>query len=219
MLTKAGDFVELEFTGRSNGVVFDSNKPADLKKLNDKAEHKKTIVIIGQGMIVKGLDKALEGKETGKEYSAHLSVSDGFGQRRTELVKTIPLKVFTEQKIYPEQGMSLLLDRMLVTIRAVSGARVIADFNNPLAGKELDYDFTIVRIVEDLSEKAQAFFQWFLRAVPDFEANDKVTVKAQKELAPLIDLFKPKFKELVGRELAFESAEKKKEKKEPEAIQ
>ena len=200
-----GDFVELKFTGKINGTTFDSNIAEDLKMADSKLEPRKLNIRIGERMVVKGLDSALEGKELNVQYNIHIPFKEGFGPRHPSLIKTIPLHVFTAQKIYPESGMTLALDNSLVQIRAVSGARVIADFNNPLAGKDLDYSFVIVRKIEDIAEKARVFFEWFIAAVPELSVGDSVTIKAQAKLKPLIIAFKDKFKELVGKELLFEA--------------
>ncbi len=206
---KRGDFIELRFTGKTDGNVFDSNEPSELKHLQQKEEQKPLSLIVGHRMLVHGLDNALEGKEIGKQYHVHLTAKDGFGPRQASLIRAIPLKMFHEQKVDPRPGMSLMLDQALVQIRAVSGARVIADFNNPLAGKELDYTFTVVKKITDLKDKATTFFTWFLRGVPEFTVHEnKVTVKGPKILDHIMKTFEPKFKELVGAELAFEEVQK-----------
>src|SRR3989338_7939931 len=162
-LTKKKDFVEIVYTGYTNGKVFDSNIEEDLKKIDDKAVPKKTTVVIGEQMVVPGLDKALEDKEIGKEYEILLKAKEGLGERDKNLLKTIPLKVFAEKNINPKPGMAFAVDNMLVKIVAVSGARVITDFNNPLAGKEITYKFKIARILEDEKEKASALFEQLFR--------------------------------------------------------
>ena len=167
-------------------------------------------------MIVEGLDKALKDKEVGKDYEVSFSAKDGFGERRRDFVKTIPLKAFTEHKMNPQAGMVLNLDNHLVKILAVSGARVTADFNNPLAGKELTYKFKIVKIVDDAKEKAESLFSYFFRFVPEFEIKEKIVVKGQKSMSILIDAFSKKFKELLGKEMEFEEVEEKKEDLKPE---
>lgn len=207
MHTQKGDFVELVFTGRVNGAVFDSNNPEDLKQLNPDHKPRKTIAIVGEHMVVPGLDEALVGKELNKQFKIHVLPQKGFGERKTTMVRPVPLKVFTSQRIVPEPGMTLLLDQTLVTIRAVSGARVTVDFNNPLAGKELDYEVTIIRKIEDVKEKAELFFEWYMRSKPEIEVRDKVIVKAEKNFEPIINLFKEKFKQIVGVELGFELKE------------
>ena len=212
-ITKKNDFIEIRFTGRTFGEIFDSNTE-DIKKVDkeSKVPEKGAIIAIGQGMVVKGLDISLENKEIGKSYDVVVSKMDGFGERRKELVKTIPLKVFTERRIMPQAGMILNLDDMLVKVSAVSGARVIVDFNNPLAGKELNYHVTIVRKVEDEKEKVEALFKYMFKFVPEFEIADKIKVKGPKIIEAYVKSFSEKFKELVGKELEF--IEIKNEKKE-----
>ena len=209
------DFVEIKFSGYSNGNVFDSNIDEDLKKISKDAKPKETIVIVGESMVVSGFDRALEGKEIGKDYEIKGPAKDGFGERRKELVKTIPLKIFREKKINPYPGMILAMDENLVRIITVSGARVMADFNNPLAGKELVYKFKIVRKIQDGKEKAKTVFESMLRFVPDFELKgNEIVMKGPKFMEKIVDALKEKFKELVGKELKFEIEEEKAEQKE-----
>ena len=207
---KKNDFVDLEYTGYTGGKVFDSNVAEDLKTLDPTAVPKKTIAIIGQGMVVPGLDKALEGKEAGNDYEVSLSAKEGFGLRDRNLLKTIPLKVFTERNISPRAGMVLALDDSLAKIVTVSGARVITDFNNPLAGKEISYKFKILRILTDEKEKAHALFEGMFRFVPEFDINEKeITIKGEKTMEIFVTAFKEKVKEVLNKELKFMLIEKK----------
>jgi|SRR3989344_3050038 len=201
---KKKDFIELKFTGYANNEIFDTNIESDLKTLNQKLAPKKTIVAVGEEMVVSGLDKALEEKEIGKEYEINLSRKEAFGDRKRDLIKTIPLKIFTEKKIYPAPGMVLNLDNMMAKIIAVSGARVVTDFNNPLAGKEIKYKFTAIRKVEDEKEKVEALFDLFLRFIPEYEIKDKIVIKGPKGFDIFVKSFNDKFKELIGKELQFE---------------
>jgi peptidylprolyl isomerase len=211
--TKKGDFVELKFTGFVDNKVFDSNIEEDLKKLDSEAKPEKTIVVIGEGMLVPGLDKALENKEIEKEYKIEVPFKEGFGPRRKELIRTIKLKEFTEKKINPYPGLMLALDNHIVKILAVSGARVTTDFNNPLSGKELNYKFKITRFVTDDKEKVETLLLFFLRFIPEFEIKEnKIIVKGPKNFEIFVSALAEKFKELVKKELSFE--EKKIEPKE-----
>ena len=208
---KKGDFVEIKYTGYVNGEVFDSNIEEDLKKLNPEAKVEKTILAVGEEMVVKGLDNAIEGKEIGKEYRVTFGPKEGFGDRNKELVRTIPLKVFTDKNIMPRAGMMFSLDNQIVRIIAVSGGRVMADFNNPLAGKDVEYKFKVIGKVTDDKEKVEALFKTSLRFVPEFEIKDKIIIKGHKVFEGIVKAFNDKFKRLLGKELGFE--EKKEEKK------
>ncbi len=216
-IAKKGDFVELKYTGYANGNIFDSNIKEDLNKINEKAEPKETIIVVGERMVVPGLDKAIEGKEIGKEYEIEVKYKEGFGERRKELVKTIPLKIFTQKNINPYPGAVLAMDDALAKVIAVSGARVLTDFNNPLAGKDLKYKFTIARKVTDDKERAKALFGAILGFVPEFEVNDKVIVKGPKEYEVFVSAFKDRFKEMIGKELVFEEKKESKEDKKEKA--
>lgn len=222
MPTKKNDIIELAYTGYTAGNVFDSNIESDLKAAKSEAKPKKTIIVIGQNMVPKGLDAALENKEEGKEYKIDLKAKDAFGERDRTLLKTIPLKIFTDKKIMPRPGMAFAMDDALVKVVAVSGGRVITDFNNPLAGKDVSYKYSIKRILTDDKEKVSALFENLLRFVPQFDVNDKeVVVKGQKALEIFVNAFKNKFKEILGKELLFQEVkpvenEKKSESKQEE---
>lgn len=211
---KKNDFVELNYTGYSNGEVFDSNVEEDLRKINPTEKPKQLIVVVGQKMIVPGFDSALEGKEIGKEYSVDVKPKEGFGDRRRDLVKIIPLKLFTDKQIRPYPGLTLALDDMLARVITVSGARVVTDFNNPLAGKDLTYKFKIIRKVEDEKEKVKSLFENLLGFAPDFEVNEKVILKGPKEFNAVIKMLGTKFKDILGKEMELKIVEEKKDAKE-----
>jgi FKBP-type peptidyl-prolyl cis-trans isomerase 2 len=209
---KKGEFVELKFTGLVDGRVFDSNIAEDLKELSDKAQPEKAIVIVGQRMVVKGFDESLEGKELNKSYEIKLSAVDAFGPRRTELVRIIPLRVFHEQKINPLPGHSFVFDNQLAKVITVSGARVITDFNNPLAGKDVTYKFTIARRVSDLKEKAETVCKLIFRFVPQISVeNNQATIHGPSIMEGFIKQSQSKFKEFLGSEVLFKAVEPKKE--------
>ncbi len=96
--TKRNEFVEIQYSGYADNKLFDSNIPDDLAKIHADAKPHKTIVVIGQNMVVVGLDKALEGKELNNQYDVRIPPNEGFGLRRRELVQILPLASFIEQK-------------------------------------------------------------------------------------------------------------------------
>ena len=210
MKIKKNDFIEIEFTGYANGSIFDSTIPDEVKKLNPgikSGEIKPLIICVGQGMLVKGFDKSLEGKEIGKKYHIKLSPDESFGKRRRELVKTLPLKIFREKNIEPHPGMMLQLDNFLVRIISVSGGRVITDFNNPLSGKEIEYKFKILRKITDIKEKISCLMKFFFKTELKYELKDKKIIFKDKNFSQLINLFKDKFKQILDRRVEVESQE------------
>ena len=207
--TNKNDFIELEFTGivKETGQIFDTNVKNQAKKLDlniDEKKIKPLIICIGQNMVPSAFDKALEEKEINKHYKIELSPEEAFGKRDPSLVKLIPLSAFTEKNIQPQPGMTFALDTTLVKILSVSGGRVLADFNNPLAGKDIIYEFKIKRKITELKEKINALMDFFLKRRFEFETNEKekkILVQAPKEFEPLINLAKKRFKDILDMDI------------------
>ena len=213
MLTQRNDFVELEFVGKANGDVFDTNIQEEAEKLKIQIENKPLIICIGHEMVVKTFDTSLESKEVGKQYSVKILPGTDFGERKRELVRTIPMRLFSEKNIAPKPGMTLALDNNLTKIIAVSGGRVIVDFNNPLAGKEVVYEFKIKRKITDEKEKIDSLQDFFFRQRFKFRI-DSGKVIFEKKAEPFLTIFKDKFKEILSIEI--ETEPEKKPEKEPE---
>ncbi|MEK6859649.1 MAG: peptidylprolyl isomerase [Nanoarchaeota archaeon] len=199
------DFIEIEFTGKANNEIFDTTDKEEAKKLGLEADVKPLIVSIGNQMLLKGFDDSLEGKETGKKYSIKLSPEKAFGKRQPSLIKTMPIRVFHEKQMNPYPGMSVQLDDYIAKILSVSGGRVIVDFNNPMAGKEIEYDFTIKRKVDDSKEKINALQDFFLRQRFDFEIKDNKVIFKKEEIKPFVEVFKQKFKDMTGLDFEVET--------------
>jgi len=199
MKIKKNEFVELEFDGKTNGEIFDTTNSERAKKMNPNSNSKPIIICVGKGMLLKGFDESLEEKEIGKKYSIQLKAEQAFGKRNSSLIKTIPLKIFKEKDIQPSRGMILQLDYNLVKVLSVSGGRVIVDFNNLLAGKEVTYDFIIKRKVVEIQEKINSLQDFFFKKRFKFEINnkDKKIIFLEKAVTPFIRIFEKKFKEIL----------------------
>lgn len=200
--TKKNEFVEIEFLGRvkDTGEIFDTNIKKEAEKINLNIEVKPMTVCISQGMLVKGFDKSLEDKEVGKEHKITIPPEEAFGARNSQLIKIIPSRVFKEKDLNPIPGMMLNFDGMLAKIITISGGRVIVDFNNPLAGKELEYEFTIKKKIQDDKEKINALQDFFFKKRFSFSIKDKKII-FEKEAEPFIGIFKDKFKEILKKDL------------------
>ena len=163
MNIKNKDFVEIEYTGRTkeDNFIFDTTEEKVAKENNlfdKKKEYGPIIIVVGERHIVKGLDEFINNKDLG-EYKIDLSPEDAFGKKNAKLIKMVPIKEFTKHKIRPQPGLQLEIDGTIGTVKTVSGGRTVVDFNHPLAGKEVSYDFKILRVIDDTIEKIKSFLK------------------------------------------------------------
>ncbi len=214
------DFIEIDFTGKVLGTneIFDTTVLDVAKEAKFNLENlKPTILSVGKQMILPGLDKDLEGKEIGKSYTINIKPEQAFGKRNSQMVRMIPLKHFIEQEIYPQKGMQLSLDNQVVKVLSNSGGRVLVDFNNPLAGKPVTYEYKILRRVPDEKEQINAVQDFLFRKQFDFSIEDpkdnekdkKKSVKfkipkSQEPLKKFLEMFAKPFEDILGMSVSTE---------------
>lgn len=195
-MLKKGDFVELDYTGRikDDKLVFDTTIEQIAKDSNihnPKFRYKPVIICLGEKHLVMGLDNALIGKNPGK-HTIEVNAENAFGKKTPDLLKLLPMKLFTKDNVKPFVGLEVNVDETLGIIRSVSGGRVIVDFNHPLASRDLIYDVDVKRTVTDPLEKTKALLE--LIGIP-FEDIDIIDGKA-------VVTTKTKFPEEEVKELA-----------------
>lgn len=211
MTLQKKDFIEIQFTGRiKDGEIFDSNIEEDLKKVNpniNPEQLKSLIFCLGEGMFLKGIDDFLIGKNVGK-YNIELKPEEAFGSRDSKLVQMIPMGVFVQQKINPIPGAVFNFDGKIAKILTVSGGRIIADFNNPLAGKTLIYDINVLRKIDDLKEKIKALNDFLFKKDFKFEIKEKkLILEVEKSMVNFVKMFKEKFKDILELDLEIKEIE------------
>jgi FKBP-type peptidyl-prolyl cis-trans isomerase SlyD len=163
---KEGDFIRIDYIGRikDTGEIFDLTIEEVAKKegiYDEKREYKPVPVIVGEGFVIKGLDKALLSMNVGERKIIELKPEEAFGERRAELIKIFPLSFFEKQNVKPEQGMIVNISGIYGRIQSCNSGRVRVDFNNPLAGKDIIYDIEIKEVVVDDQKKIEMILEYF----------------------------------------------------------
>ncbi|HLD85297.1 MAG TPA: peptidylprolyl isomerase [archaeon] len=187
---KKGDFVKINYIGRlESGEIFDLTDVEIAKKeklFNERIKYGPIPVIMGEGFVVKGLEKALESMAVGDKKTVEVTPEDGFGQRSQELVKIVSEKDFDRQNLSPKQGMIVDFGSYKGRIQSVAGGRVTVDFNNPLAGKVLKYEVELVEKVEGSENQVKALLEFYNvdQKVSIENKIVKITAKTPEALRP-----------------------------------
>jgi FKBP-type peptidyl-prolyl cis-trans isomerase 2 len=219
MNLKKNDFIEINFVAKMKDSTspFDSNIPEELKKLNpnhSSEQAKPFIFALGQDMFLKGIDDFFIGKEIGKfpsDFKIEIPPEKAFGKRDPKLVQLMPLKVFHQHKINPVPGVPFNFDGRIGKVLSVSGGRVIVDFNGPLAGKDVLYEITILKKIEDKNEKIKSFLNFLFKTDIPFKMEDKkLILELDEQFKQFGILFKDKFKEIFDLDLEVKESKPEK---------
>ncbi|MFH1276029.1 MAG: peptidylprolyl isomerase [Candidatus Woesearchaeota archaeon] len=198
-----GDFVEVDYTGKlTTGEVFDTTIETVAKDngiFNEKSNFQPSVICVGEGQVLPGLDQDLEGKELGKEHTIKIPAELAFGKRDVKKVKIVPASTFKEHNIQPQKGLQVDVDGEMGLITGMSGGRVIVNFNHPLSGKEVEYTFTVLKKVTDPKVKLESFLNTTMRLPKE---NVKIEVKEDKAEIELPFQLPPQFTEAMAKKLA-----------------
>jgi FKBP-type peptidyl-prolyl cis-trans isomerase 2 len=174
MPVNEGDFIRLSFTGRVNGIVFDTTRKEDAESAGTYDENKQyvpQIVCAGKQQILLGLDEAILGQDVGYEGIVEIPPEKAFGEHESELMRSFEKKVFKEK---PVRGMRVSMPNFGEgTVVNIIGNRVIVDFNHVLAGQTLNYTIKIEGAVEDPAEKVKGIVQMYSGTEVDVTVNGK----------------------------------------------
>lgn len=137
---KKGNTVSIHYTGRlPDGTVFDSSRERDPLEFT-----------LGEGRVIPGFEKAVEGMETGQSKTAEIPSGEAYGPRKEELVMEIPRERLPEG-MDPDVGDQLQMttaDGQVVPVRVADAddGSVTVDANHPLAGQDLTFDIELVEV-------------------------------------------------------------------------
>ncbi len=139
MTIEKGKKVNFEYTLTVEGEVVDTSKG------RGPFEY-----VHGQGQIIPGLSKELEGMATGDEKKITITPDEGYGVVNPEAIKEVP-KTSLPPDIEVKSGMYLQMKTntgqpMPIRVSDVKESTVVLDLNHPLAGKTLEFDVKIVSV-------------------------------------------------------------------------
>ncbi|HKM42320.1 MAG TPA: FKBP-type peptidyl-prolyl cis-trans isomerase [Methanocorpusculum sp.] len=179
MAIENGTYIKLSYTGSVNGSAFDTTDidvAKTAKIFRENAIYGPSIVKVGAGHLLPGLDDDLAGKEVGTEYTIVLPAEKAFGEHKTEDVKAVDKKAFEKK---PELFERVSIEGRDGVVVNKIGSRFLVDFNHPLAGQEVTYVYTIESIVEDGTEKLTGIIKLITGRDMIVDASDKTCVSIE----------------------------------------
>jgi FKBP-type peptidyl-prolyl cis-trans isomerase 2 len=185
MTVKNGDFLRIEYTQYVDGkpVATTKEELAKEKGIHDEeTEYGPRLIVMGAGQLVPGFEEDLVGKEIGYQGSVEVPAEKAYGVHDPSKVEIIAANKFKEEP--PRVGMHVGVEGKLGVVTRVIGRKVSVDFNHPLAGRSVVYEYQIVEGVEDRLERLKGLVKAFSRM--DLECSiedDRATIYAPWEMS------------------------------------
>lgn len=124
-------------------------KDDDGQVLDSSSSGEPLAYLHGHGNLVPGLERELEGKNTGDKLSVKVTPADGYGEFNKDLIQQVPRRAMKDIKNL-QVGMRLHAQTehgpQAVTVTRIHSDMVTLDGNHPLAGKNLNFDIEITDV-------------------------------------------------------------------------
>ena len=159
------DFIKLAYTARTvdDGDLVDTTDEEVAEEADVDTEGQEfapRTIVLGQGHIFESVEDDIVGTEVGDSGSVVVPAEEAFGEYDDEEVRTVSKDKIPEDDRYP--GAQVQIDQQQGFIETIIGGRARVDFNHPLAGEDIEYEYEIIEEVEDREEMAQGIISMML---------------------------------------------------------
>ncbi|MEM0087003.1 MAG: peptidylprolyl isomerase [Candidatus Micrarchaeaceae archaeon] len=165
MVLNEGDFVKVEYRAwraADNALVYTTDVEEAKKAgiFDENVTYGPHLVIVGKGMVLKGIDAAMRDMDVGQTKKIELEPKDAFGERNPNLVRVLPVSDLKRRDINPYVGMTLDVDGVMATVKSITSGRVVIDANHRFAGEKMIYEVKIVEKEETDEKKIAALTEY-----------------------------------------------------------
>ena len=140
-MSNEGKKVKVHYVGTlDDGTKFDSSR--------DRNEPLEFTCMAGQ--MIAGFDAAVRDMEIGQVVDVHIPAADAYGERREELMQTLPVSAL------PGAEKLSVGDRVMLssptgqpfpaTVAAVEDGNITFDMNHEMAGKDLNFNIELLEV-------------------------------------------------------------------------
>ena len=184
-----GDFVRLEYDAYTTETdqLVDTTDESVAEEEGVDTEGQSfgpRTVVIGEGGLFDPVEDDIVGREVGDSATVTVPAVEAFGEHDADEVRTISVEKLPEDDRYP--GANVQVDGEQGFVETVIGGRARVDFNHPLAGEDVEYDYEIIEEVEDRVEQAKGLFSMYVDVdlemwIQTDEVEEEVTVTPDED--------------------------------------
>lgn len=169
-MNEDGSFLLVEYTVKVKETgelveTTDVNVAKDMNAYDEKQVYGPRLFIIGSGDTIKAFESKLREASLDETNEITVTPEEGYGPRDPSKVRIYPMRKFAGIRDL-EVGTRVEIDGRIGIVKSMSSGRVSVDFNPPLAGKTLLYQFKVVSKIEQDLDKVKAIVR---RMLPRFK--------------------------------------------------
>jgi len=162
-----GDFVRLAYTARSveNDQLVDTTdeEVAEEEGVDEQQESfEPRVIAVGAGHLFDAVEEDFIGGEAGDSGSVTVPAAEAFGEYDEGEVRTLSAEKIPEDDRYP--GGHVDIEGEHGHVNTIIGGRARVDFNHPLAGEDVEYDYEVLDTVDDRIERAEGMLGMYFDA-------------------------------------------------------
>ncbi len=136
---------------------------------------------LGEGHLFPSVEDDIAGRKVGESATVEVPADEAFGEYDPDNVRTVSADTIPEDDRYP--GAHVDIDGEHGHVETIIGGRARVDFNHPLAGESIEYEYEILDRTEDRLEQAQAL----LGSVIDADLEMWIETEEEEQEVPVED--------------------------------
>ncbi|WP_248908365.1 FKBP-type peptidyl-prolyl cis-trans isomerase [Halocatena marina] len=182
------DFIQIAYTARTvdEDALVDTTdeEVAEEEGVAEEGTFEPRVIVLGSGHIFEEVEEDIMTKDVGDSGTVVVPASEAFGEYNQEEVRTVSADKIPEDDRYP--GAQVQIENEQGYLETIIGGRARVDFNHPLAGEDIEYEYEIVDHVEDKLERANGLMNMFFdidleMEIKTDEVEEEQLVEAEAE--------------------------------------
>ena len=157
--------IDYDLYNADDDVLIETTREAvakDADQFDENRTYTPLITVIGDGKLIAGFESHLAEADPETDYEFDIAPEDAYGERDPNAVETMGQDVLARSVRDPDSlaiGGPVEINGKQGILRMVRAGRARIDFNHPLAGRTLRYNYRIVKVVEDRAEKVSTLLE------------------------------------------------------------
>ena len=128
----------------------------------DGREYSPLVAVVGAGRMIEGFEESISEAKPGKDIEVVISADKAYGERDSGKVETMSQNKLLRHVQDPNTlgiGAPVEIEGKTGILVLVGSGRAKIDFNHPLAGRSLKYNYKIVKVLKERDEKILALLE------------------------------------------------------------